>query len=149
MLDVGYGERIRVRREGLKLSQEQLGVLAGVDKETVNRIEHDQNVTLATLRKTSSALGLSMVDLFRDAVSQPDRVVLQPETSTHQVGDNALPILEDRLHQVEAERDSYRETLASIADEIAAILLGGESVAVESRTRQVSGEHRGPLDRKE
>ena len=59
------GSRINERRKSLKLSQEQLAKMAGLDRAYISSLENGkQNVTLGVILKLSEALDLSLWDLL-------------------------------------------------------------------------------------
>jgi len=60
----GIGECVKSRRLERKLSQQALADLAGMNIETVNRIEHDQNCGIDSLYDIANALGLVLGDLL-------------------------------------------------------------------------------------
>lgn len=60
------GDRIRLLRKDQQLSQEQLGELAGLHTNYIGQVERgEKNVTVESLEKIASGLGVSMEDLFR------------------------------------------------------------------------------------
>ena len=64
---VYIGERLRLLREEQALRQEDLAEIAGVGKNTVNRIE--RNLTephMTTIRKLATALGVEPAALVRE-----------------------------------------------------------------------------------
>ncbi len=65
---VAVGQAIRRERLAKGLSQEALGLLAGVDRTFVGQVERaENNIALLTLQKLSTALELSTSDLLRRA----------------------------------------------------------------------------------
>jgi len=63
---LAWGRWIRVLRTARGLTQEQLGQLAGIDKNTVGSIERgDKNVGVAYVWPLARALGVRPADLFR------------------------------------------------------------------------------------
>lgn len=61
------GDRIRDGRSRRRLSQEALGELSGVDRQTINRIELGHVSTrIDTLMRIAAALGVRLADLVRD-----------------------------------------------------------------------------------
>ena len=68
---IEVGARIFEGRRSLKLSQTQLGSLAGVGLQTVFQAENgSQNVTLKTLSRLASALGVGLKDLLPNSPDQ-------------------------------------------------------------------------------
>jgi len=66
------GKNIRERREALRWSQKRLGEEAGgINVETVNRIEHDQNTTIEKLYAIAKALGISLGELLPEDQCKP------------------------------------------------------------------------------
>lgn len=57
------GEKVRARREALGLSQEKLGELADVDRQTIGRIENGSNSNVETLRKVAPQLRYTLREL--------------------------------------------------------------------------------------
>jgi len=64
------GARVRTRRVAAGLSQEQLGVAAGVAGRTVARVEAAEDTTLGTLVAIADALGVTLADLVDDRVQR-------------------------------------------------------------------------------
>ncbi len=62
----GIGENIRRLRESKRWSQKKLADESGVNTETVNRAEHDMNLTIGMLEKIASGLGVRFFDLLPD-----------------------------------------------------------------------------------
>jgi transcriptional regulator with XRE-family HTH domain len=64
---VYIGERLRRLRESRALRQEDLAELAGVGKNTVNRIEKNRTEPhMTTIRKLADALGVDPRELVED-----------------------------------------------------------------------------------
>ncbi|MGC4946154.1 helix-turn-helix transcriptional regulator [Streptomyces sp. DT224] len=60
------GTRIRDARRQRRLSQERLGELAGVDRQTINRIELGHvNTGIDTLVRIAAVVGVNVGDLIR------------------------------------------------------------------------------------
>ncbi len=59
-----FGFRVKALRDGFHWSQKLLADKAGMDTETVNRIEHGQNTTVLKLYKLARALGVRIGDLL-------------------------------------------------------------------------------------
>jgi len=60
------GDRIRLIRNQKRLTQKGLAELAGINEKYISRLEHgEENVTLDTLMKITSPLGISLEELFR------------------------------------------------------------------------------------
>lgn len=59
------GQVIKETRQGLGLTQKELGEKLGVSFQTINRYEVGQNFTVDTLHKIAQALGLSISDLVK------------------------------------------------------------------------------------
>ncbi len=67
-----FGEKVRARREELKLNQEQLASLTGVTRRSVVGYENSEKVPHAsTLRKLAAALGVTVYYLEHDDVTDP------------------------------------------------------------------------------
>lgn len=65
---LAIGQSIRTARLKKKISQEQLALLADVDRSYIGRVERgDNNVAILTLAKISSALDLRLSDLISQA----------------------------------------------------------------------------------
>ncbi|MBN2317933.1 MAG: helix-turn-helix transcriptional regulator [Acidobacteria bacterium] len=62
----GIGNLVKELRlsSGIELSQKELADKAGLNVETVNRIEHDQNTAIDSLYKIANALGVTIGDLL-------------------------------------------------------------------------------------
>lgn len=68
-----WGRWIRLLRTARGLTQEQLGHLAGTDKNTIGRIERgEKNVGVAYVWRLARALGVRAQDLFPDETAEPD-----------------------------------------------------------------------------
>lgn len=52
------GEAIREARKKKKLTQEQLGIMVGVKKAQISKIESGRNLTLSTISRVLHAMGL-------------------------------------------------------------------------------------------
>jgi transcriptional regulator with XRE-family HTH domain len=64
---VQIGERVRQLRERKALRQEDLAELAGIGKNTVNRIEKNRTEPhMTTIRKLADALGVDPRELVED-----------------------------------------------------------------------------------
>lgn len=60
-----FGQRIRELRRGLGVSQERLGEIAGLDRTYMSQVEQGRrNVTLLTIHKLATALGVDPSELF-------------------------------------------------------------------------------------
>lgn len=65
---ISLGEAIRRIRNNQGISQENLALLAEVDRSYVGRVERgDNNVALLTLLKIAQALRISLKDLMKEA----------------------------------------------------------------------------------
>ncbi len=65
---VRFGDVIRVRREALGLSQEELAEGVGCHRNYMGRIERgEQNITLRMMLRISKALGCTAQDLMKQA----------------------------------------------------------------------------------
>lgn len=65
---VALGEAIRRIRQTKEISQENLALLAEVDRSYVGRVERgDNNVAILTLAKLANALGVSLEILMHEA----------------------------------------------------------------------------------
>lgn len=66
----GFGNRLRRLRKAQSLSQEKLGELAGLDRTYISQAEAGRrNVTIVTIGKLASALGVDPAELVSDAGS--------------------------------------------------------------------------------
>lgn len=54
------GEAIKKARQSKNMTQEQLGVLLGVKRAQISRIERGQNLTLATISKVFKAMNITV-----------------------------------------------------------------------------------------
>jgi transcriptional regulator with XRE-family HTH domain len=62
---VALGAAIREVRKGCKLSQESLAAETGVDRSHMGGIERgENNVSIMTIQKIATILGLTMAELF-------------------------------------------------------------------------------------
>jgi transcriptional regulator with XRE-family HTH domain len=75
--DAQRGERIRARRKALKMNQDDLAALIGVDQSTVSDIERGASFSAELLIRMSEALGYSPVLIMRgeDATFWPFQVI--------------------------------------------------------------------------
>jgi transcriptional regulator with XRE-family HTH domain len=86
-VDVHVGSRIRLRREGLKLSQGQLGEMVGVSFQQVQKYEKGSNrIAASTLLSVSQALDVSPSFFFEDMPkdSAPSAGELSPNAATRE-----------------------------------------------------------------
>lgn len=61
------GQNIVARRKALKLSQEKLALMCGLDRSYMGRIERGEvNITLEKLSNIAEALGCNLKDLLPD-----------------------------------------------------------------------------------
>lgn len=60
------GNKIKERRELLRMSQEDLSVKSGVSRQTISSLENapDRNVSTKTLEKIATALDVTVSELF-------------------------------------------------------------------------------------
>lgn len=64
-----FGDAIRVRREALNFSQEELAENVGCHRNYMGRIERgEQNITLKMMLRVARALKCSVQDLMKDAM---------------------------------------------------------------------------------
>lgn len=71
---VAWGRWIRLLRTARGLSQQELGLLAGIDKNTIGIIERgEKNVGVLYVWRLSRALGIRTQDLFPDEGPSPLR----------------------------------------------------------------------------
>ncbi len=62
---IRFGERVRVERLRLRLSQEELAARAGVHRTYIGMIERgEKNITLLNIEKIAKALGKRMSQLL-------------------------------------------------------------------------------------
>lgn len=74
-----FGLRVRELRTKRGLTQEELGVMAGVHRTRISRVESGTlNVTLDTLVALADAFGLTLSELF-EGVEVPDDILAQEE----------------------------------------------------------------------
>lgn len=67
---VGLGAALRKARLDRGLSQEELGLQTGVHRNYIGGIERgERSPTVITVAKLAEALGVSLADLFRQAVT--------------------------------------------------------------------------------
>ena len=65
---VALGAAIKSFRMSKKISQEDLALIAGVDRSYLGRVERgDNNVAILTLHRIARALDVSLTELFRQA----------------------------------------------------------------------------------
>jgi transcriptional regulator with XRE-family HTH domain len=65
---VRFGSAVRARRAGLKLSQEALADLAGIDRSHMGKLERgERNVTFLNIVRIAEAIQCKPSDLFADA----------------------------------------------------------------------------------
>ena len=70
------GDRIRIRRQELGMTMEELADIIGVQRWTVNKYEKDQiDMKLSTIRALHDALGISYIDLLDDDDSEDREVI--------------------------------------------------------------------------
>uniref|UniRef100_UPI004053BA28 helix-turn-helix domain-containing protein n=1 Tax=Paenibacillus sp. FSL H8-0537 TaxID=2921399 RepID=UPI004053BA28 len=81
-------------RKDQQLSQEQLGELAGLHTNYIGQVERgEKNVTVESLEKIASGLGVSMEDLFRfiDPAKREDKLSqIQQLLSSRSSQDHAM-----------------------------------------------------------
>jgi transcriptional regulator with XRE-family HTH domain len=66
------GERVKKMRQAAGLSQRDVAERAGIDRTMVGKIElHNQNPSLAILRRIATGLGCSVVDLLDEEDKRP------------------------------------------------------------------------------
>lgn len=66
-ISVKFGQRVRRERVRQNLSQEALASKAGIHRTYVGMVERaERNITLENIEKIARALGLDILDLFRD-----------------------------------------------------------------------------------
>lgn len=69
---VAFGRRVRRLRRERRLSQERLGQLAGVDRQTINRLENASHaLSTASLGRLARALGVPPGELMPTDVDYP------------------------------------------------------------------------------
>ena len=67
---IALGEALRARRKALGVSQEQLALLAGVDRAYVGGVERgEHNLTIMTLGQLCEALEVKPSQLFKTALN--------------------------------------------------------------------------------
>lgn len=109
-----FGARLREAREGLNLTQTQLGQqTGGISDETIGRIERSEVGGLLTKHVPGMAAALKMsVEDFRKRLVAP---LVQRDTDTMQV---QLP--RGLVRRLRAMSDHYGKTLAGVLEEYAA-----------------------------
>lgn len=61
-----FGARLRQLRKARKLSQEKVGLNAGIDRSYLGQIERgESNVSLINIQRIAEALGVEAAELFR------------------------------------------------------------------------------------
>ena len=75
------GDRVRVARERQGLSQVGLAARAGVNKETVNRLEKGDNVSIETLSSVAMALGYEPAALLREQGPQDEAIEIEDDVT--------------------------------------------------------------------
>jgi transcriptional regulator with XRE-family HTH domain len=61
-----FGARLRQIRKAQKLSQEKVGLNAGIDRSYLGQIERgESNVSLINIHRIAEALGVEVAELFR------------------------------------------------------------------------------------
>lgn len=69
---------LREIRERRNLTQVQLAEMAGVSQSTLSRLEKlDDSSTLQNMRAVASALGIEVIDIFRDDLAALEDQLLQ------------------------------------------------------------------------
>lgn len=100
-------EKIKARREELKLNQEQLASLAGITRRSIVSYETtDKRPYITTLRKLATALGVTVYYLEHDDVDDPNANI-------------------EEEPYIQAARDSFGKTGA---DEMASVLAQNEAL---------------------
>lgn len=62
---IKFGQKVRLIRNQLNLSQEELADRAGVHRTYIGMVERaEKNITLLTIERIAKALGVSIRDLF-------------------------------------------------------------------------------------
>jgi transcriptional regulator with XRE-family HTH domain len=64
-IKAGFGERVRVIRKGIGLSQEGLALACDLDRTYIGGVERgERNISLVNIHKIAAALGVTSRDLF-------------------------------------------------------------------------------------
>jgi len=64
---ISFGDKVRVTRKTLELSQEELADKAGLHRTYIGMIERgEKNITLTNIEKISKALGTDISQLFQN-----------------------------------------------------------------------------------
>ena len=64
---VNFGEKVRSKRKELGLSQEELSFRADLHRTYIGMIERaEKNITLSNIYKIANALGINVIELFKD-----------------------------------------------------------------------------------
>jgi transcriptional regulator with XRE-family HTH domain len=73
-LKKSFGSTVKALRKHQHLSQEELGLKAGLHRTYVTDVERGaRNLSLISISKLARALGTSMAELFSDQVEQGDK----------------------------------------------------------------------------
>jgi transcriptional regulator with XRE-family HTH domain len=101
-----FGERVRVLRQALGLSQEALALVAGLDRTYIGGVERgERNISLLNIQKIAQALNVSSADLLQ---SEPSTAVIREPASNGFLNANAIENIglnHEMLKQ--AIRDTY------------------------------------------
>jgi transcriptional regulator with XRE-family HTH domain len=101
-----FGERVRVLRQALGLSQETLALVAGLDRTYIGGVERgERNISLLNIQKIAQALNVSSADLLQ---SEPSTAVIRKPASNGFLNANVIENIglnHEMLRQ--AIRDTY------------------------------------------
>jgi len=106
----GKGDRIRIARERLALTQRELGVLACVSRQTINSIEHGHHASPETMSRIARALDLQGLNDTPIAVSES----AQPRA----------PLLATPAKPDEAHRQGFVGVVLSIRETVTSLRAG-------------------------
>jgi transcriptional regulator with XRE-family HTH domain len=101
-----FGERVRVLRQALGLSQEALALVAGLDRTYIGGVERgERNISLLNIQKIAQALNVSSADLLQ---SEPSTAVIREPASNGFLNANAIENI-GLNHEMfrQAIRDTY------------------------------------------
>jgi transcriptional regulator with XRE-family HTH domain len=75
-----FGERVRVLRQALGLSQEALALAAGLDRTYIGGVERgERNISLLNIQKIAQALNVSSADLLQSPIQ--NEVIREPASN--------------------------------------------------------------------
>jgi len=115
-VDAHVGQRVRMRRTLLGMSQERLGEAIGLTFQQVQKYERGSNrISAGTLYRLSQVLDVP-VSFFFDCYDDPHALTKSRRSDVHADGDGAISRREARLLRL------WRAAPANVADEMLALL---------------------------